>query len=244
MAVYAIADLHLSTLDSTNKSMEVFGRRWEDYTERLKRNWERLVTDEDTVIIPGDIPWALSLEEAESDLRFIDSLPGKKILGKGNHDFWWSTMNKHRKFFEACGIETISFLYNNAHVAGDFIIAGTRGWFYDEETKTMPENADFDKIVAREALRLTASLKEAKKLSLEYPDKEIIVFTHFPPVFSDKATEKLVEILHEYGIQRLYYGHIHGNYTLPRSFVYEGIEMNIISADYLGFVPRHIENRK
>ena len=244
MAVYAIADLHLSTLDSTNKSMEVFGRRWEGYTERLKRNWEHLVTDEDTVIIPGDISWALSLEEAESDLRYIDALPGKKILGKGNHDFWWSTMNKHEKFFETCGIKTISFLFNNAHAVGDFIIAGTRGWFYDEDTKTMPDNADFEKIVNREALRLTASLKAAEALLSEHPEKEIIVFMHFPPVFSDKATDKIIEVLHEYGIKRVYYGHIHGSYSLPRSFVYEGIEMNIISAEYLGFIPLHIEKRE
>ena len=243
MAVYAIADLHLSTLDTTNKSMEVFGRRWEGYTEKLKKTWEKLVDDNDTVIIPGDISWALSLEEAKSDLSFIDTLPGKKILGKGNHDFWWSTMSKHRKFFEDLGISTISFLHNNAHEVEDFIIAGTRGWFYDEDTKAMPENADFEKIIAREAQRLTASLKEAKRIQGEDLSREIIAFMHFPPVFSDKATEKIIEVLHEYGIKRVYYGHIHGSYMLPPSFTYEGIEMNIISADYLNFTPKYIEKR-
>ena len=115
MSLYVIADLHLSTLDTTNKSMEVFGRRWDGYMTRIKNNWERLVTDEDTVVIPGDVSWALSLEEAVSDLKFIDSLPGKKILGKGNHDFWWCTMKKHEALFEKHGITTLSFLFNNAH---------------------------------------------------------------------------------------------------------------------------------
>ena len=100
MALYTIADLHLSTLDSTNKSMEVFGTRWDSYMERIENNWKKLVTDSDTVVIPGDISWALSLEEATSDLKFLDSLPGKKILGKGNHDFWWCTMKKHTEHFE------------------------------------------------------------------------------------------------------------------------------------------------
>ena len=124
MALYAIADLHLSTLASMNKSMEVFGRRWDGYIERLKSNWTRLITDSDTVIIPGDVSWALSLEESESDMRFIDSLPGKKILGKGNHDFWWSTMTKHTAFLKKHGIKTIDFLFNNAHYSDGYIIAG------------------------------------------------------------------------------------------------------------------------
>ena len=111
MAVYVIADLHLSTLDSTDKSMEVFGRRWQNYISRLKSCWERLVEEDDTVIVPGDVSWALSLEESLSDMRFIDALPGRKILGKGNHDFWWSTMAKHNAFFEQHGINTISFLF-------------------------------------------------------------------------------------------------------------------------------------
>ena len=115
MALYAIADLHLSTLESTNKSMEVFGKRWADYINRTEANWRRLVTDDDTVIIPGDISWALSLDEAISDLKFIDSLPGKKILGKGNHDFWWCTMKKHKELFEKENIGSISFLFNNAY---------------------------------------------------------------------------------------------------------------------------------
>ena len=240
MALYAIADLHLSTLESTNKSMEVFGRRWFGYTEKLKNNWQRIITDEDTVVIPGDVSWALTLEEAESDLRFLDALPGKKILGKGNHDFWWSTMKKHKAFLARCGITSISFLYNNAHVVGDFILAGTRGWFYDEDIRAIPKNSDFEKIAAREALRLEMSLTEAEKLKEKEPDKEIIVFTHFPPKYEDQVCENLIPSLKNHGIKRLYYGHVHGNYTLPDRFVFDDIEMNIISADYLSFIPKHI----
>lgn len=217
--------------------MEVFGRSWADYMIRIEHNWRRLVTDEDTVIIPGDISWALSLEESESDFRFLESLPGKKILGKGNHDFWWCTMRKHEQFFEKIGVKTVSFLFNNAHVAGDFIIAGTRGWYNDEDAKNAPDNTDFLKLTNREALRLKASLAEAKKLKEIHPDKEIVVFMHFPPYWNGKASDGLIELLTEYGIKRVYYGHIHGNYTVEPSFVYNGIEMNIISADYLRFTP-------
>ena len=240
MSLFTIADLHLSTLDSTNKSMEVFGKRWTDYMRRLEQSWRRLVTDEDTVVIPGDISWALSLEESLSDLKFIDALPGKKILGKGNHDFWWCTMRKHYAFFEKHGISTISFLFNNAHEVEDFIIAGTRGWYYDEDATNIPSGTDFEKLTKREEMRLRASLNEAVKLKEQSPEKEIIVFTHFPPVFNGKAAENIVAVLKEFGIKRVYYGHLHGNYTMPASFEHEGIKMTLISADYLEFIPKFI----
>ena len=240
MSLFTIADLHLSTLDTTNKSMEVFGKRWTDYTKRLEQSWRRLVTDEDTVVIPGDISWALSLDESLSDLKFIDSLPGKKILGKGNHDFWWCTMNKHRAFFEKHGIASISFLFNNAHEVEDFIIAGTRGWYYDEDASNIPSGTDFEKLTKREEMRLRASLNEAVKLKELSPEKEIIVFTHFPPVFNGKAAENIVAVLKEFDIKRVYYGHIHGNYTMPGTFEYEGIKMSLVSADFLEFIPKFI----
>ena len=240
MALYTIADLHLSTLDSTNKSMEVFGTRWDSYMERIENNWKKLVTDDDTVVIPGDISWALSLDEATSDLKFLDSLPGKKILGKGNHDFWWCTMKKHSEHFEKNDISSISFLFNNAHQTEDFIIAGTRGWFFDEKASAnLPNKTDFAKLTAREELRLETSLKEAKKIQDEN-GKEIIVFMHFPPVWNGEVCEGLIQILKKYEIKRVYYGHIHGNYTVLPKNVFEEIEFNIISADYLGFVPKCI----
>ena len=241
MSLYVIADLHLSTLDSTNKSMEVFGRRWDGYMTRIKNNWERLVTDEDTVVIPGDVSWALSLDEAVSDLKFIDSLPGKKILGKGNHDFWWCTMKKHEELFKKHEINTISFLFNNAHETDEYIIAGTRGWYQDEDAKNAPDNADFDKLVNREAQRLRTSLNSAVKLKESSPEKEIVVFMHFPPYWSGKACDDLMDVLKEFQIKRVYFGHIHGNYSEPPSFTYDGIEMHIISADYIQFIPKIVK---
>lgn len=240
MSLFAIADLHLSTLDSTNKSMEVFGRRWTGYTEKLKTNWQKLITDEDTVIIPGDISWALTLEESLSDLQFLDSLPGKKILGKGNHDFWWCTMKKHREFFEKHSINSISFLFNNAYETEKFIIAGTRGWYHDEDVANIPDNTDFEKLTNRETLRLKTSLNAALKLREESPEKEILVFMHFPPFWNGKESEPIIKLLSEYGISKVYYGHIHGNYTIEPKFIHNGIEMSIISADYLSFIPKII----
>ena len=239
MSIYAIADLHLSTLASTDKSMEVFGKRWTDYIPRIETNWRRLVTDNDTVILPGDVSWALSLEEAKSDLKFIDSLPGKKIIGKGNHDFWWCTMKKHYDFFEKNSIKTISFLFNNAHELDELIIAGTRGWYHDEDAQNAPDNADFDKLTAREGLRMRQSLMCATELR-KSTDKEIVVFTHFPPFWNGKASENIISLLKEFDIKRVYYGHIHGNYTVDPEFEYEGIKMSIISADYLQFTPKFI----
>lgn len=240
MALYTIADLHLSTLDSTNKSMEVFGARWDCYMDRIEKNWRRLITDSDTVVIPGDISWALSLEESTSDLKFLDSLPGKKILGKGNHDFWWCTMKKHSEHFEKHGISTISFLFNNAYEVDDFIVAGTRGWFFDEKASSaLPNKTDFAKLTSREELRLETSLKEATKLS-EASRKEIIAFMHFPPVWNGEVCEGLVEILKKYGVKRVYYGHIHGSYAIPQMTRFKDIEFNLISADYISFIPKII----
>ncbi len=240
MSIFAISDLHLSTLTSTDKSMEVFGRRWTDYIGRLKSNWIKLVTDSDTVIIPGDISWALTLDEATSDLKFLDSLPGKKILGKGNHDFWWSTMTKHYAFFEKEKIRSISFLYNNAYETEEFIIAGTRGWYHDEDTANTANDADFDKLTKRETQRLKMSLDAARLLKNGSPDKEIIVFMHFPPYWNGTESEAIINLLIEYGIKRVYYGHIHGSYTTPARIEYKDIDLNIISADYLEFIPKII----
>ena len=238
MSLYTIADLHLSTFDKTNKSMEVFGKSWADYMTRIENNWRHLITADDTVIIPGDVSWALSLEEAESDLKFLDSLPGKKILGKGNHDFWWSTMSKHKAFFDKVGIESISFLFNNAHEVDNFIVAGTRGWYNDEDAANAPDNTDFEKLTNRENLRLRASLQAARKLKENSPEKEIIVFMHFPPFWNGKASDVLISTLKEYDIKKVYFGHIHGNYTVEPHFIYDGIDMHIISADYLRFIPK------
>ncbi len=239
MSLFVISDLHLSTADGCNKSMEVFGRRWTGYTEKLNKAWRALVGPDDTVVIPGDISWALALQEAESDLRFIDSLPGKKYLGKGNHDFWWSTLSKMNRFLAEKGLTSLSFLHNNIAVTEEFILAGTRGWFSEEEISSAATNADFDKMIAREAIRLGISLKEAEA-ERAASGKEILVFTHFPPFWNDKEISPLTDLLVQYGVKRCYFGHIHGNYTAPQRLSHRGIDFMLISADYLDFVPRII----
>ena len=146
-------------------------------------------------------------------------------------------MKKHAEHFEKHGITGISFLFNNAHESDDFIIAGTRGWFFDEKNAKLPNKTDFEKLTAREELRLETSLKAAKALSNE-TGKEIVVFMHFPPVFGEEICEGIIEILKRYGVRRVFYGHIHGNYTIPQTFIYDGVEMTIVSADYIGFTPK------
>ncbi len=240
MAVYVISDLHLSTANPS-KSMDVFGQRWSRYTERLERNWRALITKKDTVIIPGDISWELTLSAAASDFHFLDKLPGKKILGKGNHDFFWTTVKKMNEFLVKEQIDSISFLYNNAYVVEDFIVTGTRGWYQDEDCDNMPENADFDKLVAREASRLKLGLEAAKSLQDPTAPKEILVFLHFPVKWANRESEQLLDLLEEYKINRCYFGHIHANYTQPRVVPARGsIRTELISSDFLEFIPLRI----
>ncbi len=157
MAIYTIADTHLSL--TTDKPMDIFGSRWENYIEKLTNGWKSAVTDEDTVVIPGDISWGMNLEEALEDFRFLESLPGKKLLGKGNHDYWWTSLTKMNAFFEENGLTTLKFLYNNAYSCEDINICGSRGWYVDKNNS--PKNTDYDKIVSREAARLELSLSAA-----------------------------------------------------------------------------------
>lgn len=234
MALYVIADLHLSCAAETDKSMEVFGDRWANYTERLYRNWTHLVAPEDTVIVPGDISWALTLPEAREDLAFIDRLPGKKILMKGNHDFWWSSMKKLESFCEENGFSTLSFLYHDACRVEGKIVAGTRGWLWAENAeKADPEG---QKILAREALRLEMSLAAARRLREETPECEVIAFFHYPPVWNGASCPALTEPLRREGIRRCYFGHIHG-VAGARRITEDGITYCLTSADALDFTP-------
>ena len=238
MALYCIADTHLSL--TVPKQMDVFGRRWIDYTEKLQAGWNAVVTPEDTVVVPGDISWGLNLEEAAEDLRFLDRLNGKKIIGKGNHDLWWQSEKKLTEFFEREGLKTLSLLHNNAYYVEGKRICGSRGWFYDP--KNSPVGADPEKIAAREVIRTSLSIEAA--LKLEAPaDSEMIAFFHFPPVCREYVSEGLVSLLKQHGIRRCYYGHLHNAYEMPPRFFYEGIEMTIISADYLNFVPLKIDGK-
>ncbi len=237
MAVFVLSDLHLSTNQSTDKSMEVFGGKWQNYMNRIKTNWNRLVDPSDTVIVNGDISWAMKLDEAKSDFEFLNSLNGTKIISKGNHDFWWSTLSKINLFFEENKFDTIKILHNNAYLAEDFVICGSRGWYNDDKISTMPKTADYQKIVSREAARLRTSLKEGEKLDSE---REKLVFLHFPPVWSDFVCEEILAVLKEFGVKRCYFGHIHGLYDIPSSFTHEGIKFIMTSADFLNFTPLFI----
>ena len=239
MSVFAIADLHLDTL-TNKKSMEIFGNRWQNYIDKIKNNWSRLVGDNDTVVIPGDISWALSAEDAIHDLKWIDELPGKKIIMKGNHDFWWSTVSKMNKFFAQNEIRTIEILHNNAIEVEDYIIAGSRGWFVDKSVQpSKTVGADHEKIINREVIRLKLSLDHAKRIQ-EKTNKEIIVFFHFPPLWREFECIEILNTLKEYNIKRCYFGHIHGSYAQSGTIRWEEIGFKMISADFIDFIPEII----
>lgn len=223
MALFALGDTHLSL--GTDKPMDIF-RGWSNYTERLEGNWRAVVTESDTVVLCGDISWALKLEHTQEDFRFLNSLPGRKLILKGNHDYWWSTKKKTDEYFAANGFDSLSILFNNAYVYGCYSLCGTRGWSYD-----CPEEERG--VLLREAGRLRLSLQEAAKTGLEP-----LVFLHYPPVYGDYRCDEIMDILIEYGIKRCVYGHLHGQSHQRASVgVVEGIEMTLVSADYCDFRP-------
>ncbi len=230
MALYVIGDPHLSI--STGKKMDIFGG-WEDYEQRLETNWKALVEQEDTVVVAGDISWCMDMEEGLEDFRFLDSLPGRKIILKGNHDYWWATKKKADDFFAKHSLGTLNILHNNAYECVNIAICGTRGWFFDAE-----DDAD-KKIVLREAGRLRMSIAEAKKTG-----KEPVVFLHYPPITQDRKCDEIYDVLLEEGIRRCYYGHLH-SYSHQTAFCGEkdGIEFYLISADYLRFIPQHVPEK-
>lgn len=228
MALYAIADTHLSL--STHKPMDIF-RGWTDHMERLEANWRRLVAPEDTVVIAGDISWGMSLSEALADFAFLHDLPGRKLIFKGNHDYWWCTRRKMDAFLADNGLDTLTIVHNDAVTVDEtYAVCGSRGWFYDESE---PDNA---KILAREAGRLSASIAAAKQTGL-MP----VVFLHYPPIFDGRECEELLEVLHREGIDRCYYGHVHGA-GIRQAFQGErdGITFHLISCDALSFCPVYI----
>ena len=237
MSLFVISDLHLDVL-TNEKSMEIFGDKWKDYTQKIYKNWTSIITDGDVVVIPGDISWALNLENSIYDLKWIDALPGKKIIMKGNHDFWWSTLTKMKRFFEENNISTIDILHNNAIETEDYILAGSRGWFVDKSVQPAKAlTADYEKILNREKIHLRMSLEEAKKMQSS-SGKEILVFFHFPPIWNGFECIELIDILKEYNIERVFFGHIHGSYNVSSSFEYNGIKFKMVSADFVDFIPQ------
>ena len=226
MSLFAIADLHLSL--GTDKPMDVFPG-WTDYVDRLKANWERLVTDDDTVVVGGDISWAMKLEECYEDFSFINALPGKKLFLKGNHDYWWHTKKKIDDYLAENHFDTIKILFNNAFEVEGRTVCGTRGWYYDKE-------GEHDiKVINREIGRLRMSFAEAKKLS----DTTPIVFLHYPPVYGDVEGEEIMGALLELGVKECWYGHLHGERTHKNAVTgtYKGIDFHLIAADYTRFIP-------
>lgn len=242
MALYVIADSHLSL--STEKPMDIFGSRWNGYVEKLKKGWEARVSEEDTVVLAGDISWAMNPEEAKADFDFIEALPGQKIILKGNHDYWWQTMAKLNAFIEKNGYKTIRFLHNNAYETENFVICGSRGWYTDDKTAPI-RGADAAKIVAREVQRISMSLTEGLKLQeaarARGEEKEVLAFLHFPPIFKGYVCDEIILELYRKGVERCYFGHIHGNYDCARVISYSDIDFYLISADYLLFEPLKIE---
>ena len=236
MAVFAISDLHLPGGANINKSMERFGSRWLDHKNKIERCWRAVVSDCDTVIIPGDISWAMTEDEAAEDLIFIDSLPGRKIIGRGNHDFWWSTLKKLNALGQRRGIKSIEYLQNNAFAAENFVICGSRGWFFDAASQADIYDTDYKKLADREAARLELSIKAG--LVITGGDiAPLRIFLHFPgALFGDECTE-IFNIIKKYGLEHVYFGHIHGNYDIPRSYIYHDVEFICVSADYLNFTP-------
>ncbi len=227
--LFSISDLHLSF--GSNKPMEIF-RGWENHTERLFKNWQKIVEKDDVVVLAGDISWSIDFAGAKPDFDFIHSLNGKKIILKGNHDYWWSTANKMRGFLAENNFDDISILHNNFYEFGDYGICGSRGWLYDGSGEK-----DL-KIIKRECGRLEMSLKAACEAG-----KKPIVFLHYPPVYGEFVCVEIIEVLRRYEVDCVYYGHIHGagrNHTVSE---FEGIKMRLVSCDCVDFTPILVKNR-
>lgn len=229
MSIYVIADLHLSFKEP--KPMNIFGNNWTDHTEKIRKNWLEKVKEEDLVVLPGDFSWAMHLEDTYEDFKYLNSLPGKKLLLKGNHDYWWTTLKKMREFLKENGFSNIDFIYNNSYMYENTILTGTRGW-------AVLDSDNSKKMIKREDIRLKLAIEEGIK---EYgTDKEIIVFMHYPPITKNKILSeeemKFIELMKKYNVKRCYYGHLHGNsiYDAVEGKI-QGIELKLVSADRLDF---------
>lgn len=228
MSLFVIGDPHLSF--SVDKPMDVF-RGWADYTERLMKNWNAVVGENDSVVVPGDISWAMNFDDAKDDFAFLHSLNGTKYILKGNHDYWWNTMSKMTSFFDANGFDSIKIIHNNSYTVEGFALAGTRGWFYDDSS-----SGDVHKVILREASRLRTSLKAASESG-----GEIIVFLHYPPINEVQRCEEILSVVSEFPVKRCYFGHLHG-FVSPGCAKIEdnGVSFSLVSADHLGFTPKLI----
>lgn len=228
MALYAISDLHLS--HGTNKPMDVFGANWEGYVSKIKDNWERMISETDTVLIPGDVSWAMNISEAYEDFLFIDKLPGTKIILKGNHDYWWDTVTKINKFFYLHNISSIKLLHNNSYIVDDISVFGTRGWL-------LPTNADFSthdqKIYDREKERLRISFDSCTEAK-----KRKVVMMHYPPFGRTGISTEFTDIIKASGAKLCIFGHIHSeNDAAFYNRSINDVEYMLVSCDHLDFIP-------
>lgn len=229
MSIFVIGDLHLSFKNP--KPMDIFGEHWAGHEEKIRNNWIENVREEDLVIIPGDFSWETYLEDAKLDFEYLNNLPGKKLLLKGNHDYWWTTVTSMRNFLKENNFTNIDFLYNNSYEYENKIICGTRGWSIADEEMDK-------KLINRELIRLELSLKEG--ISKYGNDKEIIVFMHYPPITKARMITQqeaeFVQIMKKYNVQRCYYGHLHGaSISDAIEGNVEGIDFKLVSADGLDF---------
>jgi len=224
MALYAIGDLHLCL--GVPKPMDVFGGNWVGYIDKLKEGLQ-IIQPEDSVVLTGDLSWALDLNEAKDDFKWINEIPGRKIILKGNHDYWWNTATKFYKFCEENGFTNLNLLNNNHYEYDDWAICGTRGWFFEEERSGEHD----EKVFRRELLRLEASLKSAGEMKK-------LVFLHYPPRYKGYLCKEIIDLMAGYDVTACYYGHLHGgSHSLAIQGLWEGIEYRLVSADYLNFRP-------
>ena len=225
MSIFTIGDLHLSF--STDKPMNVFGDNWANHEEKIKENWIKTVSQEDYVILPGDFSWAMYLEEAYQDFKYLEELPGKKILLKGNHDYWWTTIKKMKDFLENNNLKSIDFIYNDSRLIENKIIVGTRGW-------NLSDTENSEKMIKRENNRLELSIQDGLKKYGE--DKEIITFIHYPPITLNNSNSIFIQTMEKYNIKKCFYAHLHGNsHKDAVEGEHNGINFKLISADYLNF---------
>ncbi len=237
MAIYALADLHLS-LSIPDKSMEVFGSSWGDYILRVRENWENMVTALDTVLIPGDISWATYIDQAEEDFRFLSDLPGRKLLCRGNHDYWWTTIKKMEEFFAEKGFTNIELVRTNVIEADGCLISGTRGWMI--ESKESIEGSDNKKIYERERLRIKMCVDMLAEADPEHTKKRILMI-HYPPVTANRGFTEYADMIAEGGVDICVYGHLHGT-AHRKAFEgdYNGTRFICAAADYVNFKPVRI----
>ncbi len=225
MSLYAIGDLHLSL--SVNKPMDVFGGVWSGYMDKLREGLS-VIGPEDTTVLLGDLTWSLDLPGAQEDFAFINAIPGRKIILKGNHDYWWTTATKFYKFCEAEGFSNMFILNNNFYEYEDIAICGTRGWFFEEDAA---EGSHNDKIFKRELIRLETSLKAAE-------DRRKLCFLHYPPRYRGYECPEILSLLKEYEVEACYYGHLHGeSHKLAIEGHFEGTDFHLCAADFIKFKP-------